>query len=278
MNFSKILTSFVAITAAANMSVYGGLGATASAILNNAFKTGDKMFSAADIDATGDFEKNSSNTADVISFNKDTKGYYPVGVFGEVMLTFDGFAGPLTVGVALKGGYRWNFGGNTDRIYGVAKHVAPVAGTVVNGFSVTYPSGSFFVEPTLVIGAAIADMHFLVKVGLDISRATFSLNYNDGTVSSKISTATADFNTSVKTDASAWLFGFVAGLQAIFQVGPCMGIGASIDFKYWPTSWNDVKDSGVAKKFNAKLADDAVVANIGGTYAVTFGLTGYINM
>lgn len=274
MNFSKLLTALVAVTASANMGVYGGIGAFGGYTAPS-FKTGD-LFDAGDVTISGDLEAEGTNG---VKFNKDVKGNYPLGVFGDVMVVGEGFAGPLALGASFRLGYQWNVGLPTDGIYGseAGKYTAAAAAAPAKfGFAVKYPEGSFFMQPAVVIGAAVMDMHLFLRLGVDISKATYKLEYATGATS--VLPAAGAYGMPVTTDLNAWLFAFVIGLQAVFQIGPCTGVAASVDFKYWPTSWNDIKEKDIAAKFKGGADSEAVVANIGGTWAITGGLTAFVTM
>jgi len=272
MNFSKLLATVLAFGASAEMSTFIGAGVSAGYV-KPAFETGKNIIPAtlkgAGALSLGDsFKESSDSGADfAIEENTDIKGFVPGGLFLSAIVTFDKLVGALSLGLGLEGGYRYNFGLPTDKIYGDKLENSTAAKV---GFAITAPTGSFYMVPKVLIGMDIADIHILLSIGMDISYAAHKITLAKGLA--KLDT---DNNGDVDSDAKAWLFGVRFGLEAIFQVAPCAGVGLGVHFTYWPEAMNDVKEEGVAKKFYTKAQDKDVVFNVGGTWAIAGSITGH---
>lgn len=273
MNFSKVFTALLALGASANTtSMFVGAGAlvggtkpsasTSKKIINK------KMTNAAAL-SNAAFKTNDAEGDDFGLDLNDPKMFIPAGAFVSGVVTFDNLVGALSLGFGINAGVRYNFNYENEGWYGDNTAAASAA---VTKFAIKYPTYSFFVTPKVLIGADIAALHILLSVGLEMSYNAFKIQLNKGGTNKVI----GDNNTVVaESDAKAWLFGVQFGLEGIYQVADCAGVGLGVHYTYWPEAMNNVAEKDLAKKFNNKAGETDDVFHVGGMWSVTGSLTGW---
>lgn len=171
----------------------------------------------------------------------------------NLMVTFDDIMPYFSLGARVGFGYIFGgkFGSNPLGNTGVPPKSNDVSST--SYFSVSGGLNGFFVEPQIVIGAEIFDIHTLLCVGWFFSQQNYEMNLNveEGSLGSVLG-----------TKPGKWVNGFSGGIICTFRVGPCTAGALQIGYKYPGLVVSD--DS----KKETNYALSAHVLDIGGSLLV----------
>lgn len=245
------LGSLLGLSAVATMNTYVGFGGSAGMVFSPEFNTTSDALAAdgASYGTSEYFEVSSDSSNPVLKSKSSKLGAYPISGFVTVAFLMDNLIPSASFGLIVDAGYRHVALSNETWA------TAPVTDDAAfsSSFSMKPDFSNLFAVPKLAIGMDTSLCHVLLTFGIDISRAEYEFNVQGNNITWKQMT-----------------YGFAVGIEGIFQIAPCVGVGVGVVYTYWPEAWNNIygdKDATAtsadsAKAFgNGNIANDADVIN-----------------
>lgn len=158
-------------------------------------------------------------------------------------------------GLGLQAGYRHHFHRPANDLYtGALQNGLPPVALV----SVKHPTGVFFARPRVLAAWDVSDITVCLSAGVEFSYQEWGLQYGN-----------------ILAESSSWIGGVCGGIEGIYKIGSCFGVGFGVTLTYYPDSFAKFKQKGAARKINAQVAEDAELLNAGGTWALTAHIAGH---